>query len=94
MSIGKVGDKEGFELMYNLKKEICEKYDLESDKFELSIGTSADYEDAIVHGGATEVRVGTQIFGKRTDKNMNTSSEEDEARDNAAEKEEEDAKEK
>ncbi|CAI2378909.1 unnamed protein product [Moneuplotes crassus] len=65
MSIGKIGDKKGFELMYKLKTDLCEKYDIDPDKFELSIGTSADFEDAIIHGGATEVRVGTQIFGER-----------------------------
>mmetsp|Transcript_7402 Transcript_7402/g.8366 ORF Transcript_7402/g.8366 Transcript_7402/m.8366 type:complete len:114 (-) Transcript_7402:14-355(-) len=91
MSIGKVGDLEGFELMYKLKINICEKYDLNKDEFQLSIGTSADYEDAIKLGGATEVRVGTQIFGKRSDKPINTSSEEDEERDKLKEKE--DAKE-
>lgn len=90
MSIGKLGDLEGFELMYKLKCDICEKYNIDKDKFELSIGTSADYEDAIKVGGATEVRVGTQIFGKRTDKNINTSSEEEEEREKQKEKEGED----
>ena len=78
MSIGEVGDLAGFELMHSLKLQICEKYEFDVDEFELSIGTSADYEDAIKVGGATEVRVGTQIFGYRVDKNMNTSSEEEE----------------
>ena len=32
--------------------------------FELSMGTSADFEQAIEHG-ATEVRLGTTIFGAR-----------------------------
>jgi len=90
MSIGKLGDHEGFKMMHDLKTKICEKYDISQDDFELSLGTSADYEDAIKIGGATEVRIGTQIFGKRTDKNLNTSSEEEEANEKLKEQQKED----
>ena len=34
------------------------------ETFQLSMGTSADYEEA-VQAGATEVRLGTTIFGAR-----------------------------
>jgi pyridoxal phosphate enzyme (YggS family) len=88
MSIGIVGDLDGFEMMYKLKQDICEKHSIEESEFELSLGTSEDYEDAIKVGGATEVRVGSKIFGTRTTKNINTSSEEEEAEDNLKEQEE------
>lgn len=63
MSIGKIGDVDGFHLMSKLKIDIQGKYGLE--KVDLSIGTSADYELAILEGGSTEIRVGSQIFGAR-----------------------------
>ena len=37
---------------------------LTPETFILSMGTSADFEEAIVHG-ANEVRVGTILFGQR-----------------------------
>ena len=77
MSIGEVGDLAGFELMYNLKQEVWEKFGFNADEFELSIGTSADYEDAIKVGGATEVRIGTQIFGDRDNSQSYLSSDEE-----------------
>jgi uncharacterized pyridoxal phosphate-containing UPF0001 family protein len=53
--------------MYQLKQEILKDFPtlgLTPDTFILSMGTSADFEDAIVHG-ANEVRVGTILFGQR-----------------------------
>lgn len=53
MSIGDVGDIAGFHTMHTLKQDIEAKYSLEN--LELSIGTSADYEMAIIEGGSTEI---------------------------------------
>ena len=61
MSLGKIGDKKEFEKMIELKKEICEKYNLDKNKFIASFGTSQDFEEAIL-SGSDEVRIGHQIF--------------------------------
>jgi uncharacterized pyridoxal phosphate-containing UPF0001 family protein len=61
MSIGEVGDLKGFQTMHSLKQDLLPLV----DTLELSIGTSADYEMAILEGGSTEIRVGTYIFGAR-----------------------------
>ena len=44
-----------------LKKEICEKYNLDKNKFIASFGTSQDFKEAIL-SGSDEVRIGHQIF--------------------------------
>ena len=64
MTIGKMHDIEGFRAMHELKEKVIKDFNLESDKFILSMGTSADYLDAITEG-SNEVRVGTTIFGER-----------------------------
>ena len=61
MSLGKIGDKEEFAKMIEIKKGICEKYGLDKDKFIASFGTSQDFEEAIL-SGSDEVRIGHQIF--------------------------------
>ena len=61
MSLGDVGNKEQFEHMVKLKNDICDKYNLDKNKFISSFGTSQDYEEAII-SGSDEVRVGHQIF--------------------------------
>ena len=61
MSLGNVGDKNEFEKMLKIKEQLCEKYNLDKDKFIASFGTSQDYEEAIL-SGSDEVRVGHQIF--------------------------------
>ena len=61
MSLGKVGDKEEFKKMGEIKNEICEKYGFDKDKFIASFGTSQDFEEAII-SGSDEVRIGHQIF--------------------------------
>ena len=61
MSLGKIGDKQEFEKMIQIKNEICEKYGLNKDKFIASFGTSQDFQDAIL-SGSDEVRIGHQIF--------------------------------
>ena len=51
MSMGAVGDTEEFASVYNLKKKILSSYaDLSEDEFMLSMGTSADFEQAVLHG--------------------------------------------
>ena len=61
MSLGKIGDKEEFEKMVQIKKDICEKYGMDKDKFIASFGTSQDFDEAIL-AGSDEVRIGHQIF--------------------------------
>ena len=69
MAMGKVADVEGFREMVRLKELllpdlITRKLMKDSSDFELSMGTSQDYELAVKEG-ATEVRLGTTIFGAR-----------------------------
>ena len=69
MAMGKVGDVTGFREMVKLKQAllpdlITRKLMRDSSDFELSMGTSQDYELAVAEG-ATEVRLGTTIFGAR-----------------------------
>ena len=64
MSMGLLHDVEGFKMMAALKKDLLEKSGLTEETFLLSMGTSADYEEALL-AGATEVRLGTTIFGAR-----------------------------
>ena len=61
MSLGKIGDKKEFEKMVEIKKEICDKYNLDLNKFIASFGTSQDFDEAIL-SGSDEVRIGHQIF--------------------------------
>ena len=63
MAMGAIGDIQGFETMAALR-DILVGEDLSAGDFILSMGTSGDYEAAIQHG-ATEVRLGTTIFGAR-----------------------------
>ena len=70
MSIGKVDDIDGFHAMYELKQKILETFHTPEEEFIMSIGTSQDYENAIIEGGSTEIRIGTQIFGKRLYSNV------------------------
>jgi len=59
MCIPKVGNTAAFVAL----KTLTENY-FEKDEARLSMGMSADYEDAI-RAGATDIRVGTAIFGER-----------------------------
>lgn len=43
---------------------VCDAFDLPTDEFELSMGMSGDFEEAISLG-STSVRIGTMIFGER-----------------------------
>jgi hypothetical protein len=55
--------------MYNLKQQILQDFSehIDEDSFVLSIGTSRDWEMAMIEGGSNEIRVGTDIFGERED---------------------------
>lgn len=53
-----------FEVLFNLKKEIDEKYNLD---LKLSMGMSADYHQALKQG-TSYIRIGTDIFGSRPPK--------------------------
>lgn len=64
MAMGKIGDIDGFRSVYQLKQKLIEEFKLDPESLILSMGTSADFEEAIVEG-ATEVRVGTVLFGAR-----------------------------
>ncbi|KAL4506968.1 hypothetical protein ABPG72_001389 [Tetrahymena utriculariae] len=53
-----------YQQLYDLKIQICEKFNLNKDEIELSMGMSQDFEKAILFG-STNVRIGTTIFGAR-----------------------------
>ena len=68
MSMGAIGNTKEFLAMHALKTSILSgslPIDISEQDFVLSMGTSQDYEAAVVEGGATQVRLGTTIFGKR-----------------------------
>ena len=48
MTIGKQGDISAFETMSKLKAEMCGKYELKPEDFELSMGMSGDFERAVM----------------------------------------------
>lgn len=58
------GSNPDFEYLLSCRKEICEKFSWNPDDVELSMGMSADYEEAVL-AGSTNVRIGSTIFGKR-----------------------------
>jgi len=66
MSIGSSDQKEfeDFKVMARLKHQLCQVQHLEPQAVELSMGMSADFQDAIKFG-ATNVRVGSTVFGER-----------------------------
>jgi PLP dependent protein len=61
MSLGDIGNEEQFKKMYEIKMKICENYNVDKDKFVLSLGTSDDFSEAI-KCGSNEVRIGGLIF--------------------------------
>ena len=60
--MGKLNDRDGFKQVKALAERIQQQRELES--IVISMGTSMDFEMAIEEG-ATEVRLGTTIFGAR-----------------------------
>ncbi len=59
------GPNPDFERLLEAQREVCREVELSSREGELSMGMSADFEQAIL-AGSTNVRVGSTIFGART----------------------------
>ncbi|CAM0147544.1 unnamed protein product [Urochloa decumbens] len=55
---------ENFKTLSNCRKEVCKELSIPEEQCELSMGMSADFEQAI-EMGSTNVRVGSTIFGAR-----------------------------
>jgi pyridoxal phosphate enzyme (YggS family) len=64
MTIGAPGDLECFDTLVSCKEQVMNALAADFDSLELSMGMSGDYEQAIARG-ATNVRVGSTIFGER-----------------------------
>ena len=62
--MGKLSDRDGFIAMRELRDKVCQQRKIDTENFVLSMGTSLDFEMAIEEG-ATEVRLGSTIFGER-----------------------------
>ncbi|KAJ3669556.1 hypothetical protein LUZ60_011506 [Juncus effusus] len=56
-----------FQALLDCRKEVCAELGLEEEECELSMGMSADFEQAI-EMGSTNVRIGSTIFGARQTK--------------------------
>ena len=65
MTIGLSGSLEDFRVLAGCREVLCEALGLQHDEVELSMGMSGDNEEAIRHG-ATNIRVGSTIFGARS----------------------------
>ncbi|CAH2077838.1 unnamed protein product [Thlaspi arvense] len=55
---------ENFRTLSNCRADVCKALGMSEDEFELSMGMSGDFEQAI-EMGSTNVRVGSTIFGPR-----------------------------
>ncbi|KAF7811197.1 proline synthase co-transcribed bacterial-like protein [Senna tora] len=55
---------ENFQMLSNCKSEVCKAFAISEEQCELSMGMSADFEQAI-EMGSTNVRIGSTIFGAR-----------------------------
>ncbi|XP_020591955.1 proline synthase co-transcribed bacterial homolog protein-like isoform X2 [Phalaenopsis equestris] len=55
---------ENFKTLRNCRTEVCEALGIPEEQCELSMGMSADFEQAI-EMGSTNVRIGSTIFGPR-----------------------------
>jgi len=64
MTIGAPGDLTCFDVLVACRTEVAESLGRDPESLELSMGMSGDFEEAIKHG-ATNVRVGSTIFGER-----------------------------
>lgn len=73
MTIGRTGHdysrgaNPDFECLLQVRREVCRDLGLRANEVELSMGMSADYEQAI-QAGSTNIRVGSSIFGARPSK--------------------------
>lgn len=64
MTIGAPGDLTCFDKLVNIRTIVAQQLGRLEEDFELSMGMSGDFEEAIKRG-ATSVRVGSTIFGAR-----------------------------
>jgi pyridoxal phosphate enzyme (YggS family) len=64
MTIGAVGDLSCFDILVDLRRKVAIALERDTDDLELSMGMSGDFVQAIA-AGATNVRVGSTIFGAR-----------------------------
>ena len=64
MTIGSPGDYSCFDILVNCRDEAAAALGKDPKELELSMGMSGDFEAAIARG-ATNVRVGSTIFGDR-----------------------------
>jgi len=69
MTIGAAGDLSCFETLKSCREEVAKEVGVDVRSLELSMGMSGDYEAAIL-AGATNVRVGSTIFGARDYSNV------------------------
>lgn len=71
MTVGKLGEPAPiyFERLVECRSSVCAALGLDVESVELSMGMSADFEDAIA-AGSTNVRVGSSIFGARDPKKV------------------------
>jgi uncharacterized pyridoxal phosphate-containing UPF0001 family protein len=58
------GPNPDFQCLAKCRQTICERLKIPPDEMELSMGMSADFENAIA-AGSTNVRIGSKIFGSR-----------------------------
>ena len=67
MSMGELGNVKEFRAVHDLKLKMLEEFTEFKNpaNFVISMGTSHDYEEAIIEGGSNEIRLGTTIFGAR-----------------------------
>ena len=47
MTMGQVNDIDGFKMMHELKQKVIEEFKFDESQFILSMGTSADFENAV-----------------------------------------------
>ena len=66
------GPNPDFECLIETRTEVCKNLTLDEKAVELSMGMSADFEEAI-SVGSTSVRVGSSIFGTREQKTSKSS---------------------
>jgi len=64
MTIGAPGDLSCFDRLVEARADLAAALGASSEDFDLSMGMSGDYQEAILRG-ATSVRVGSVIFGER-----------------------------
>lgn len=69
MTIGAPGDMSCFNKLHQCRSEVAKSIGVAEAELELSMGMSGDFEEAI-RRGATNVRVGSTIFGARDYSNL------------------------